>query len=241
MQAITARIQLAFNRAAIHYDQVTPVQKKIGEKLINGLPPKLFHHVIDLGCGTGFTTQRLASQIKFSKFEAIDMSEFMIMQANKHHSFSDIQFKTGSFGALSANYYDLVFSNMALHWSICFSTTLQHIHQALKLGGLVAFSIPLSRTFEEIASYCNIRDFYTADTVSNILHQKGFYLKNVQFHQEVLIFDNTLQALRTLKKTGATVCKTSLSSSYKQCRLVIKQDRVKQLSYHTGLFIAEKT
>ena len=239
MQTVKERIQSAFNRAAIHYDHVTPVQKKIGEKLITCLPRRFFHQVIDLGCGTGWTTQRLASQIEFSEFEAIDMAESMIIQANTHHSFSNIQFKTGSFESLSENHYDLVFSNMALHWSICLATTLHQIHQALKFGGLAVFSIPLSKTFEELAPYCNIHHFYTADEITNILLQQGFYLKSVQFHQERLIFNNTLQTLQTIKKTGATVCDTP-SSSYKKCRLAIKQNQINQLSYHTGLFIVEK-
>lgn len=240
MQSINKKIQFAFNRAATHYDQVTSVQKKIGEKLINSLPQRFFHQVIDLGCGTGWTTQRLARQIEFSEFEAIDMAESMIIYANTHHSFSNIQFKTGFFEPLSVNYYDLVFSNMALHWSICFPTTLHHIHRALKVGGLIAFSIPLLKTFEELQPYYNTHIFYTADMISTMLVQKGFYLKNVQHHQERLIFDNTLQALRTLKKTGATVCDISAPSSYKQCRLAITQNQINQLSYHTGLFIAEK-
>lgn len=240
MSLSTQKIQWAFNKAAAYYHEVTPVQKKMGEKLVACLPQRCFHQVIDLGCGTGWTTQRLANHIAFSEFDAIDMSEAMIDEANHMNQCLDIQFKTQSFDVLSENHYDLVFSNMALHWSIDFVMTLQHVYNALKSGGLMAFSLPLLGTFNELAPYCSTRHFYSADVISDMLLEQKFNLKSVQCHHELLVFDHTLQALRTLKQSGATVCDVSLPMAYKQCRLAIKKDCVKQLSYHIGLFMAEK-
>ncbi len=54
------RVARAFSRAAPRYDALASAQRDIGETLWQTLPQSA-QHVLDLGCGTGYWTQRLAS------------------------------------------------------------------------------------------------------------------------------------------------------------------------------------
>lgn len=234
-------IKAAFNKASIHYDTASCIQKNTGQRLIQQLPQTRFSHVMDLGCGTGYTTQQLAKQIKFTHLDAIDIADAMIETANSRNDMPTIKFNIGSFDKLSANTYNLIFSNMALHWSAEFFVTLANISAALMSNGIVAFSIPIVGTFDELRPYFNVREFYTQNSVVNMLHQSGFNLKKIHCYKESQSFDNSLNALRSLKKTGATICQIPSNVSYRQNRAAIKDKLINQLTYHIGLFIAEKS
>lgn len=234
-------IKAAFNKASVHYDTASCIQKNTGQKLVKQLPQTRFPHVMDLGCGTGYTTQQLAKQIKFTHLDAIDIAEAMIETAHSRNDMPTIKFSIGSFDILSANTYNLIFSNMALHWSTEFSVTLANIYAALKPNGIVAFSIPIVGTFDELRPHFNVREFYTPDSVVNMLDQCRFNLKKIHCYKESQSFDNSLNALRSLKKTGATICQTPSNVSYQQNRAAIKNKLINQLTYQIGLFIAEKS
>ncbi len=228
----------SFNKAAKNYDGFSDVQKEVGKQLILCLPKNQFGTLIDLGCGTGFTTQNLASSIEYQHFEAIDFSSSMIEQAKIYCS-EKIYFKKNNFDLLPTNTYDLVFSNMALHWSEDLSTTLETIYLALKLNGLFAFSIPTTGTFEELAPYFNKHNFYNTAAIIEKLNSIGFSVIHNQNLTEYLHFDNLLQGLRMLKMTGATVCEHH-DFSYSAIRKAIRDNYTQTLTYNIGLFILEK-
>ena len=70
------KIQHSFNRAASSYDDHCHAQQRAGSKLIQLIKPlhAQAERVLDLGCGTGMTTQQLASQYDYQDFHAIDIS-----------------------------------------------------------------------------------------------------------------------------------------------------------------------
>ncbi|OJV13625.1 MAG: hypothetical protein BGO27_03310 [Alphaproteobacteria bacterium 33-17] len=228
------KIKECFNKAYATYDDYAVIQKKIGNKLIELLvntkqSPK---NIIDLGCGTGFITNHIASVFNgFEKFYAIDIANQMLEKAKekleeniviKEHSFDEIDFFNEEF--------DLVFANMSLQWSENLEATIKHIHENLKSGGILAFSLPLLGTFEELRNKLDMLEF---NSVLHLLEVSNFQILESSIYHEKLYFPSMFSALQSIKKVGANFCKDRNKS------LIIKYDNF-SLTYKIGIFIGRK-
>ncbi len=226
-----------FNRAALTYDQQSNVQQKIGQQLIAYLnKTPIPARVIDLGCGTGIVTAKLAQYLPNSKLIALDLAEQLLAVATKRLTPFDIQIKQANFDLLIEHpFYDLVFSNMALHWSNNFNNILQTIKKILKPQGQIAFSIPLQHTFNELKPYFAVHRFMRhADIIAHL--QDLNYQIEIE-HQETLLetYTNTLATLRSLKYTGVNFCAQRTTKSLKKIHF---PDSIQTLTYHVGFYVA---
>lgn len=103
-----------------------------GESLLELLAPQPDERILDLGCGTGHLTAKIASM--GAKVGGIDADKSMIEQArqnypNLHWLIADAR----NFQVDEP--LDAVFSNAALHWIKEADTVIQCVYQALKPGG----------------------------------------------------------------------------------------------------------
>ncbi|OKH32647.1 SAM-dependent methyltransferase [[Phormidium ambiguum] IAM M-71] len=103
-----------------------------GESLLELLAPQPDERILDLGCGTGHLTAKIASM--GVKVYGIDADKNMIEQArqnypNLHWLIADAR----NFQVDEP--LDAVFSNAALHWIKEADAVIQCVYQALKPGG----------------------------------------------------------------------------------------------------------
>ena len=94
------------------------------------LAPQPGEAILDLGCGDGALTQRLAATGAI--MTGVDASAGMIAAArarglNVHH--------VSAAAMPYANQFDAVFSNAALHWMPDYQAIIAAVHRALKPGG----------------------------------------------------------------------------------------------------------
>lgn len=122
------------------YERASTHQKEWGEKLIAGLPLKGDERVLDLGCGDGTNTVRLATLLPAGEVVGIDASTGMIHAARPKEKgnvrfllmdINDIDFK---------DEFDLIFSNATLHWVTDHRRLLDNVYKALREGGIVRFN-----------------------------------------------------------------------------------------------------
>lgn len=231
----------AFNQAASTYHQHSDVQAAVGQQLIQQLLNISHHftHVMDAGCGTGHTTLALANSITYQSFSAIDIAENLLNQARKQ--MNDIQYMLSDFNhidAININ-YDLIFSNLALHWSHDLAFTFRVIHEAIHRNGLFVFSIPLIGTFAEIEPHLSIQDFNSHDDIVKLLSDSGFHLisSNVDMHQKK--FTDSFSALRYLKHTGTHYVRNRRHHTLHGKSFLTKL-HISHLTYQVGYFIASK-
>lgn len=98
--------------------------------VIDLLDPRPAERILDLGCGDGALTAKIAAS--GAEVKGVDSSESMVAAAQA----IGIAAQVTSADALDFNHeFDAVFSNAALHWMRNQDTVLAGVHRALKTGG----------------------------------------------------------------------------------------------------------
>lgn len=103
-----------------------------GEDLLQLLNPKSGELILDLGCGTGQLTEKIAQT--GAEVMGIDNAATMIEKARQNYP--HIRFDIADARNFQVEQpFDAVFSNAVLHWVQEANKAISSIHQALKPGG----------------------------------------------------------------------------------------------------------
>ncbi|HEU5281619.1 MAG TPA: methyltransferase domain-containing protein [Gammaproteobacteria bacterium] len=200
------KIKHAFNQAAHTYDAAASAQHAAGAHLIECLPNHTYQNVLDLGCGTGHTTNALATQLHFNGLQAIDTAPSALTLARNTCKHPFVNFIEADFNEYQPTHRaDLIFSNMALHWGLNLKNVLARCHQLLNENGILAFSLPLAHTFHELNGIAAKRALPEFTDVLSLLetHLKLIHLEKKQYQTS---HENTLACLRAIKKNRCNRC-----------------------------------
>jgi len=105
---------------------------RLGEGVVEFLNPRAGERILDLGCGTGQLTQKIAES--GADVVGLDASPDMIGQARQNYP--RLRFVLADAAALEFdNEFDAVFSNAALHWMLDRAGVVAGVARALKKGG----------------------------------------------------------------------------------------------------------
>jgi trans-aconitate 2-methyltransferase len=123
------------------YFKSSSEQQKWAQELIAKLALNGDERVLDIGCGDGKITAKIAELLPNGSIVGIDNSKEMINFAQKNFSskgFPNLAFELMDASHLSYNdEFDVVFSNAALHWVIDHLPVLEGIKRSLKPSGKV--------------------------------------------------------------------------------------------------------
>jgi len=122
------------------YQAASGHQQKWGRKLIEELRLTGNESILDLGCGDGALTRRLAELAPKGQAVGIDASLGMLEQARKNilPNLTFRQLDINELGDTEA--FDVIFSNAALHWVQDHTRLLKNVKRALKPAGRVRFN-----------------------------------------------------------------------------------------------------
>jgi len=121
------------------YEQASAHQKEWGEKLIAEMDFRGDERVLDLGCGDGALTARIAGFLPGGKVIGIDASRGMTDVA-LGKSRDNLNFLLMDIDDLDfAGLFDLVFSNATLHWVKDHTRLLANVRRSLREGGVLRF------------------------------------------------------------------------------------------------------
>jgi trans-aconitate methyltransferase len=122
------------------YKKVSGHQKEWGDRVIAGLSLRGDERVLDLGCGDGVLSEKLASIVPNGSVLGIDSSESMISTAKKLER-SNLKFRQMDINALDfKDEFNVIFSNAALHWIKDHKLLLKNASVCLEKFGIVRFS-----------------------------------------------------------------------------------------------------
>jgi trans-aconitate methyltransferase len=115
-----------------HYDRAGAFVPKLGADLIELLAPQPGERVLDLGCGTGDLTARLAEH--GAHVTGVDASSEMVNEARRKHPSLELNLADGQELRFERE-FDGVFSNAALHWMPRADAVAEGVARALRPGG----------------------------------------------------------------------------------------------------------
>lgn len=242
---LKTKIRRCFNRAKHTYDLNADLQQTICKQLIAEVSThhQYFPNIIDIGCGTGLSTQFLKNAFQCQQLMAIDLADDLLSLAQTR-SMTTVCADFDQIPTLSQQ-FDLVFANMSLQWSENLSATLAEISRVTKHSGLLAVSLPICGTFGELkhllyqmtgSLYFN--EFIPLETLSTVLKNSDYQIITLQTTDHYFTQPDLKSALRSLKSVGALAhtCRNTLTKSIYQKILSISPN----LNYHIAQFVAQK-
>ena len=143
------RLAKQFSRAASHYDNQAAVQLDIANDAL-ALLPQHCGTALDLGCGTGRVTYRLAQ--RSHQLIAVDLALGMLQHARNGYAADNILWLQGDAEhlALSDASVQTVFSSMVLQWCQSPLKVMQEVNRVLQPGGQAVVALMCEGSFNEL-------------------------------------------------------------------------------------------
>lgn len=128
---------------AANYEHGSNSQRIIGTKIIQDLEIREGSTVLDLGCGTGYLTKMLSERVgPQGKVVAVDPDgERLAIARTKYHS-GNIEYLQADDKTFPLGEYDIVFSNIVIHWIDDKEALFNRVYANLRPGGCFVFSAP---------------------------------------------------------------------------------------------------
>ncbi len=201
----------SFSKAASCYDQFAQLQRDIGQQLLTGVKAKKPAKILDLGCGTGYFSEKLCTIYPAGQMISLDLSNAMLCQVEKKQ-LQQVSCLQGDIDHLPFEQaqFDLIFSNLVVQWSEDLTGCLRQLKKALNSGGSLHFSTLIDGSLDELTQawkavdqYPHTNSFLTLDAVTAAVQQCAF--KNLQISTETrtLYYENVIEVMRALKGIGA--------------------------------------
>ena len=203
------KIAKSFDLATKSYDISARLQRFSGKHLMPYLPNRHDLTVIDLGCGTGFFTELLAST--YQRVIGVDISANMLSYTKQHRS-DDIQLVAGDAVKLpfQDNSIDCIYSNLVIQWCNPLDNAITEIFRVLKPGGLFIFTTLIDGTLHELKSSWrqvdddkHVIDFYNDEQLKQLINEGPVEILAHGIKDVVLEYENVFHLAKELKGLGA--------------------------------------
>jgi ubiquinone/menaquinone biosynthesis C-methylase UbiE len=136
-----------FTEIAKKYEKDSLVQKSASEQLFDLLKINPTDDVLDLGCGAGNLTKKIAELTK-GKVVGVDASEGMIREAKKNYSGRGINFEVCPVENLNyTDCFDVIFCNSAFQWFKHPQVALKMCFNALRANGRMGIQAPGGKAY----------------------------------------------------------------------------------------------
>lgn len=217
------RVERSFHRGAQQYDQHTPVQQRVVQRLLERVSAQMPdgpQQALDIGCGTGRLLQHLARQYPQAVLTGLDLAPNMLQLATERLG-NRVRLVQGDAEQLPFvdQSFDLVVSSSTFQWLEQCTACFNEVRRVLAPGGLFCFALFGAGTLRELrvawheALQRNNRAahdgndgshrFHSVDQIRHSLEQQGFTSVEVTEQQEQVWYPDLPQLLQAIKRVGA--------------------------------------
>ncbi|MCC5665980.1 methyltransferase domain-containing protein [Nostoc sp. CHAB 5784] len=221
-----------------------------GEDLLQLLNPKLGESILDLGCGTGQLTEKIAQA--GAEVMGVDHAPAMIEKARQNYP--HIHFDVADARNFQVDKpLDAVFSNAVLHWVKEADSAIASIHQSLKPGGrfvaefggkgnVQAIATVLESALEAInisAQALNPWYFPSIGEYATLLEQQGFDVIHAMLFARPTPLADAEAGMANWIQMFASSFLTGLSSEQQIQIIRVVEEYLKPTLYQQGTWLAD--
>lgn len=214
-----------FSARAGSYDAVAAVQRWMADRLCDACFPPLKaaasaatrFSLLEIGCGTGYLTARLADALPTARIAAVDLAPGMLDRARARLAHRPIEWVLADAEALALpERFDAVVSSATFQWFVAPEPTLRRLAAHLQPGGRLAFATFVSGTFMELQEAfrraeirygtrpgCHGPALLSADEWRCVLCTAGLRIENWSEIEQVAHYPSARAFLHGVKALGA--------------------------------------
>lgn len=162
--------------SAADYANGSYIQSKIAEPYLHELILKPRDNILDIGCGDGRFTSRIANQIPYGQILGIDSSSNMVQLAEKYQAIHP-NFSVREGDVMNMNFraeFDCVLSFWCLHWSEDIIISFNNIYQALKKDGILLVLCPTGEGGPYSRAYRTVKESRHFDELTYFTIPPGY-------------------------------------------------------------------
>ncbi len=191
-----------FSASAADYERHAVMQKEMADRLFSLLPETFKPaKVIDLGCGTGYLTAKLAEEFPRARVEGIDLAPGMIEEAKKRAR-PNLSFRVGDGEEVAGSDYDLVVSSSSFQW-MAVEKAFARVAALLKPEGYFLFTTFGPNTLKELKETgFSVNNFPDTIELEQLLKPdfQNIFLASQVVHEQ---FPGVKELIYYLKEIGA--------------------------------------
>ncbi len=146
------QVRRSFARAAESYDEAGILQAEVSRRLLErldwlALEPR---RILDLGSGTGLALAPLTARYPQAEVIGLDLTPAMLQVARARPWTGGLICADAASLPFPDQSFDLIFSNLAIHWSPALDAVLAEVRRVLRHPGVFTFTTPGPGSYREL-------------------------------------------------------------------------------------------
>ncbi|MDG4549270.1 MAG: methyltransferase domain-containing protein [Candidatus Contendobacter sp.] len=210
-----ARLRRAFERAAATHDRAAFLYREVGQRLLERLDliklrPEA---ILDVGCGVGSITVALMKKYRRARVIGLERASAMVALARQRapwlRTLHGAVAEPESLPLPTAS-CDLVFSNLALPWTLDLDRVFAEFRRVLKPGGALFFTTlgpdtlsELRRSWAAVDGYNHVNAFLDMHDVGDALMRARLAEPVMDVERLTLTYPDVDGLMRDLRTLGA--------------------------------------
>ena len=224
---------------------------RYGAELIELLAPQPGERILDLGCGTGHLTLRLAE----SGAQVVGLDRSLTMLAEARKNYPEMQLLAADATQMAfARPFDAVFSNAALHWILDAERVVECVAACLRPGGRFVLEMGGKGNLEQFrdavhealdaigrpeGKLWNLKFYPTIGEYASLLERHGLAVPSARLFDRPTPLDGGESGLRTWLEMFEEVTLSRLASDERRAFVEMVEARLRPKLFRDGHWTAD--